>query len=114
MKNLVNLFGRYKVLVWVAGVFLAANFVVRLALLVFDGDLSHLLPQKLLPIIGVGFVYDLVALSYAIVPFAFLALLCRRSERGRRWFSRIAQFGLLILICVLVFTTFSEFIFVSL
>jgi phosphoglycerol transferase MdoB-like AlkP superfamily enzyme len=111
MKNLVNLFGRYKVLVWVAGVFLAANFVVRLALLVFDGDLSHLLPQKLLPIIGVGFVYDLVALSYAIVPFAFLALLCRRSERGRRWFSRIAQFGLLILICVLVFTTFSEFIF---
>lgn len=75
---------RYRALFWVAGLFLLANSLVRIGLLVFDADWSNALPWKLISILAVGLLYDIAALAYVLVPFSLLALVWPNTRWGRR------------------------------
>jgi len=74
---------RYLSLVWILGLFLAINGIVRLGLVAFAGEPSNLWPWRLAAILSVGALYDIAAVAYVLVPFAVLALLCGNGVRGR-------------------------------
>jgi hypothetical protein len=75
---------RYLTLVWVAGLFVLSNTLTRLGLLAFEGDLSNVMPWRMLPIMAVGLLHDLAALSYLLIPFALAALLLPDHRWGRK------------------------------
>lgn len=62
MKALAGLFaGRFRIAGLVLVAYLGFNALVRLGLLAFNGDWSLLSPLQLLPILGIGFLFDLAA-----------------------------------------------------
>ncbi|MEZ5729597.1 MAG: sulfatase-like hydrolase/transferase [Burkholderiaceae bacterium] len=75
---------RYRVLAWVAIAFVLVNVLVRVGLAVFEVSRGGEVPWLRLPqILGVGLLYDLAALAYAVVPFALLALAWPAGRIGR-------------------------------
>ena len=103
--------GRYSVLVWVGVLFLVLNTLIRVAIIFFDKGWANLPLSRVAPVFGVGLVHDAVVLSYALVPFALLALMFSASQRGRRWFGKAALLALFALCLVMAFTGVSEFVF---
>ena len=102
---------RYVTLLWVAGVFLAINMLVRLGLMIFDGNTEHFLPWRLVQIYIVGAVYDLAATAYLLVPFALLALAWPNSSRGRKGHAAVASALMFLGLFGMLFAGASEFIF---
>lgn len=102
---------RYATLAWVAAVYLALNLVVRLGLVVFEGDAAQWHPLRLLHILGVGLVYDLAALSWVLVPFALLALPWPDRAWGRRVHAVLACLLLGAGLVGMLFTAASEGLF---
>ena len=102
---------RYGVLIWVSVLFISLNILIRAAVITFDRGWGTLPLSSLLPVFGVGLIHDLAVLSYALVPFAFLALVFSKSPRGRRWFGIAALLALFMFCLVMAFTGVSEFVF---
>jgi phosphoglycerol transferase MdoB-like AlkP superfamily enzyme len=102
---------RYRILVWVAGLFLAINTATRLGLIGLEGDGINALPWHLLPIVVVGLIYDAAAASYLLIPFALTALLLPDRPWGRKAHAVIA--AALLLLCVFgwLFTSVAEVLF---
>ena len=82
---------RYLALMWAAGLFVVINALVRLGLLIFEGDAANLVPWRLVPVAMVGLLYDLVAASYLLVPFAIVALVLPDKSWGRRSHAFVAS-----------------------
>ena len=82
---------RYLALMWAAGLFVVINALVRLGLLIFEGDAANLVPWRLVPVAMVGLLYDLAAASYLLVPFAIAALVLPDKSWGRRSHAFVAS-----------------------
>ncbi|NJD33602.1 MAG: LTA synthase family protein [Betaproteobacteria bacterium] len=88
---------------------IALNAAVRLGLLLFNGDLGFFAPNRLLPIFGIGLLFDLAAAVWWLFPFLLLvALWPARAHRSFRW---VAGSLLLIASGALAFVAASEFFF---
>ncbi|MCC6948772.1 MAG: sulfatase-like hydrolase/transferase [Bradyrhizobiaceae bacterium] len=102
---------RYEVLLWVAGLFVSANTLVRLGLVLFEADTANFLPERLLPIIAIGLLYDVAALSALLVPFALGSLVFPNGAWGRKVNGFLASAHILALIFALLFVGVAEFFF---
>jgi phosphoglycerol transferase MdoB-like AlkP superfamily enzyme len=101
-----NLFaGRFRLVSVILVAYLILNAVVRLGLLAFNGDRSLLSPMHLLPIMSIGFVFDLAAACWWLPPFALVAALWPDGPRSRK--------GLLVTLAVLSGLTFATWAFVG-
>ena len=102
---------RYLSLVWIVGLFLAINGIVRIGLTAFARDPSNLLPWRFAGIVSVGALYGFAAVAYVLVPFGLLALLCGKGARGR--VAHAALFGALVLAALFgaLFTAVAEGLF---
>jgi phosphoglycerol transferase MdoB-like AlkP superfamily enzyme len=102
---------RYAPLIWLAGVFLVIQFLVRLALLIKTGDGVPAQPAGWLYLFFVGAAYDLVALIYFAWPLVLILWLTpNRLYVARPFRVVIATIGLLMLY-VLMFVAASEWLF---
>lgn len=110
-SGLPRLPARHAALAWVALLFLSVNLLVRLGLLAFERDAALLLPWRLLPILAVGLLYDLAALSWVLVPFALLALVWPDGRFGRRAHALTASALLFAGLLGMLFTAVSEGLF---
>ncbi len=89
--------------------FIALNLAVRLGLLLFNGDLGFFAPARLVPILGIGLLFDLAAAAWCLFPFLLLvALWPAAAHRSFRW---VAGTLLLLVSAVLAFVAASEFFF---
>jgi len=102
---------RYLTLVWVAGLFVLSNTLTRLGLLAFEGDLSNVMPWRMLPIMAVGLLYDLAALSYLLIPFALAALLLPDHRWGRKAHAVLGSASVAAAVLALLFTAVAEGLF---
>ena len=102
---------RYRVLVWVVGVFMAINTATRLGLIGLEGDVLNALPWRLGPIVVVGLFYDAAAASYVLIPFALTALLLPDRPWGRQAHAVIATVLLWLCLFGLLFTSVAEVLF---
>lgn len=106
-----SLRARYAPLAWLAGIFLAIEFLTRLALLIRTGHGVPPDPLDWLYLFGVGLGYDLVAFVYFAWPLVIFLWLV-----PRRWFAtRPLQAAMAVLILalvyVLLFVAASEWVF---
>ena len=98
-------------LVRVALLFMAINTAMRLGLMVFEADLSNVVPWRIAPVLAVGFLYDIAAAAYVLVPFALLALLFPASGWGRKAFAAAASALVLAATFAALFTSVAEALF---
>ena len=95
-------------LLWITGLWLLVFFLTRVALLT-----THLAEAgtSFASIFGLGFLYDLSFLLYAVLPMSLYVLLCPPGlwrTRGHRWFLQ----GLFALsVFVMLFTSVAEWLF---
>jgi phosphoglycerol transferase MdoB-like AlkP superfamily enzyme len=103
--------GRFRIVALVLGAYLAVNSLVRLGLLAFNGDWSLLSPLHLVPILGIGFIFDAAAAVWWLIPFALFAALWPDGPRSQAWLASV--FGLLVGAAFLswTFVGVSEFVF---
>lgn len=102
---------RTSTLLWVAALFVAANTLVRIGLLAFEGDAANFMPLRLAAIMGVGLLYDLVAATYVLAPFALLALAFPNTAGGRTLHGAAAGALILAGIFAMLFTAAGEALF---
>jgi len=103
---------RYRILVWVAAVFLLLNGVVRLGLLGVEAEPSSLAPWQVVPVLLVGLLYDLAVCAY-ILPLFALAALLPGGARGRRAHAILASVLIALLLFAMLFTAVAEALFWS-
>ncbi len=108
-KNILQ--SRYGGLVIFSIIFLVLSFLVRTILLVTDIQNVDLNVVRFLQIYGIGIFYDLVAISYFIIPFVFYLLLVPDkifNSKVHRWISYVF---FIISIGILVFSGIGEWFF---
>lgn len=99
---------RYRTLFWVLLLFLLVNFLTRLGLLIFEGDSQNFALPVLAKILFSGFIYDLAAGVYVLIPFILLALIIGNGPK-RRWLYAVLATGLLaIVVFGFLFTALAE------
>jgi phosphoglycerol transferase MdoB-like AlkP superfamily enzyme len=103
--------GRFRIAGLVLVAYLGFNALVRLVLLAFNGDWSLLSPVHLLPILGIGFLFDLAAAFWWLPPFALIAALWPDGPRSHR--ALLVALGVLsgLTFAVWAFVGVSEFVF---
>lgn len=112
MNSTVNIsWGRYRALLLIVALMLMVSLLTRLGLVWYEGDAAHFEILRLVKILAVGLVYDLSALSWILLPFSLLALLCSGSRLGRRAHAVLASSLLAGFIVALFFNAAAEFIF---
>lgn len=102
---------RYEILIWVAGLFIVLNTLVRLGLMIFEADVANFLPLRLLSVLLVGFLYDVAAASVLLVPFALGALVLPNKPWGRKVHAFLASTHIFALLFGLFFVAVAEFVF---
>lgn len=102
---------RYLTLLWITGIFLAVNLLVRAGLMMFDGASENFALQRIVQIFAVGTVYDLAAAAYVVAPFALLALVWPNKPWGRTTHAALASGFIVAALAGMLFTAVSEFVF---
>ena len=102
---------RWRVLVLIGAVFLVANLLVRIGLMIFERDWANVAPLRLLGILGVGTLFDLIALSFVVLPFALFAVAWSNGRWGRLGHAITSSVLLLFGVAGLLFTAIAEFLF---
>ncbi|WP_298607115.1 LTA synthase family protein [uncultured Thiothrix sp.] len=99
---------RYRTLFWVLLLFLLINFLTRIGLMLFEGDANNFAFNIFPKILFSGFIYDLSAATYVLIPFIVLALLFGDGPR-RRWLFAVSATALLaIAVFGFLFTALAE------
>ena len=112
MKSLAQLFsGRFRIAALILIAYLVFNTLVRLGLLAFNGDWSLLSPAHLLPIIGLGLVFDLAAACWWLPLFALVAAFWPDGPRSRRLLFTILAVLSGLTFFAWTFVGVSEFVF---
>jgi phosphoglycerol transferase MdoB-like AlkP superfamily enzyme len=101
---------RFRSMFWIVLIFIAANTAIR-ALLAYIDTGAHHSPLQWLVIFGIGFVFDLIAASYLLIPFALLALFFPKSARGNRIHGITASIVLLCALAGMGFVVVAEILF---
>lgn len=99
---------RYRILFWVLLLFLLINLLTRLGLIWFESGSSNLALNIFPNIFFTGFIYDLAAGSYVLLPFLFLALIFGNGPKRRHWFALTATCALGIAVFSFLFTALAE------
>jgi hypothetical protein len=73
--------GRFRILALILGTYLPLQALVRLGLLLFNGDWTLLAPSCLLPIVAMGLLFDLAVACWWLPPFALRAVSFTSSPR---------------------------------
>lgn len=99
--------------IWIfAKLYLGMSFLIRIMLMVFEGDAEvYTSLTTLIKIFSIGLLYDVAALAWMLIPFAIIALACSNSVRGRsihKWLSSALFAGFA---GSMVFNVGSEFLF---
>lgn len=103
--------GRFRIVSLMLVTCLAFNTLLRIGLLAFNGDWALLVPAHLLPIVGIGLVFDLAAACWWLPPFALIAAFWPGGARSQR--ALTAMLGVLsgLTFAVWAFVGASEFVF---
>ncbi|MRR51711.1 MAG: alkaline phosphatase family protein [Rhodocyclaceae bacterium] len=103
--------GRFALAGLILALFLAWNALVRMGLLAFNGDWGLLHPASLLPVFGLGLVYDLAAGLWWLPLFALLAAFWPQAPHWQAsW--RVASVAVTAAtLLIWVFIAASEFVF---
>ena len=101
---------RFRSLFWIVLIFLAVNTAMRLLLSILDKGAPHS-PIEWLAIFGVGLLFDLIAASYLLIPFALLALCFPKSARGNRIHGVTSSILLLFALAGMGFVIVAEILF---
>ena len=101
---------RFRSLLWIVSIFIAVNTAIRLVLAVLDAGAPHSFAQWL-AIFGVGLLFDLVAASYLLIPFALLALFFPNNARGNPTHAVTASALLLCALAGIGFVCVAEILF---
>ena len=101
---------RFRSFFWIASIFIVVNTAIRIVLALFDGGAHHSLGQWA-TIFAVGFLYDLIAASYLLIPFALLALCFPKSARGNRYYGFASSALLLCALAGMGFVVVAEILF---
>ena len=102
---------RYLILVWMAALFVVLNGAVRLGLMIFEADASNFVPWRALPVFAVGFLYDMAASAYLLVPFAVVALSLPDKPWGRKAHALLASFLIVFSLFTMLFIAVAEALF---
>ena len=101
---------RFRSFFWIVLSFVAVNTAVRILLALLETNAPHSFAQWL-TIFAVGFLYDLIAASYLLIPFALLALCFPKSARGN-WLYGVSASALLVLaLAGMAFVVVAEILF---
>lgn len=101
---------RAHALALLALVFVAANLLVRIGLMAWEAASGAPSAQPA-RVLATGLLFDALALTWAILPFALLAWLCPDSARGRRVHAVLASALALLALVAMLLTAASEFVF---
>ena len=101
---------RFRSLFWIVVVFLVANTAVRVLLAAIDKGAPHSFSQWC-AIFAVGFLFDLVAASYMLIPFTLLALCFPNSARANRIHGLTASIVFLFALAGMGFVIAAEILF---
>lgn len=111
LRRFIKFPPRYRTLLWMTGIFLAINVLVRAGLMVFDGASENFALRRAMQIFAIGTVYDLAAATYVVVPFALLALVWPNKPWGRTAHAALASGLIVAALAGILFTAVSEFVF---
>jgi len=75
--------GRFRLIGVVLATYLGLGTLTRVGLLAFNGDATLLAPTTILPILAIGFVFDLAAACWWLPPFALIAAFWPDGPRSR-------------------------------
>ncbi len=109
LKNILQ--SRFGGLIIFSFIFLALSFLVRTILLIADFQNTDLNFVRLIQIYSIGLFYDLVTISYFIIPFTFYLLLIPDiifNSKIHRWISYVI---FVVSIGILVFSGIGEWFF---
>ena len=101
---------RFRSFFWIVLIFIVINTAMRAVLAVLDKGAPHTLVQWL-EIFAVGFVFDLAAASYLLIPFVLLALCFSKSARGNRVHGIVSSLLLLCALAGMGFVIVAELLF---
>jgi phosphoglycerol transferase MdoB-like AlkP superfamily enzyme len=102
---------RFGVLTPIIITYLFVAFAVRISLMVFEGNWSLFLPLPLGRILAVGFIYDLAALAWILLPFILNAAIWSDKGWGRKAHALVAFFLLMTGAVILGTSTIGEYLF---
>jgi phosphoglycerol transferase MdoB-like AlkP superfamily enzyme len=85
--------------------------LLRLGLVVFDGDPSNFLPWNSLLIFAVGLLFDFGSLAFFLIPFALLAILIPDSPRARNAHGVLASAWLFLALLAILISSIAEALF---
>ena len=91
--------------------FLAASAAIRIMLLCMTPDGAGLTLPLLFKAAATGFFFDLVTLSYALLPMALYLILIPRRFSGQRWHDWLLRALFAAYLAVLVFDACAEYLF---
>lgn len=92
-------------------VFIGLNALVRIGLLVFNGDVELLYPSTLVPIFSIGLLFDISAGIWWACPLLLLLALWPAGQRGTYSLRLVAGIAIAIASLALAFVAISEFFF---
>ena len=101
---------RYTVAAWAAGIFLAVNTVLRLALIVFE-SVTNGVPMEIAGIIVIGLIYDLAAASFLVIPFALVTSLLPNNKFGNALHGALSCFSIVAVVLCVLFIAIAEVLF---
>ncbi len=103
--------GRFRLLGLLLTSYLGLSALTRIGLLAFNGDTALLAPTMLLPILGIGLVFDLAAACWWLPPFALIAACWPDGPRSRP--ALLATVGVLsgLTFATWAFVAVAEFVF---
>ena len=102
---------RLGVLLPISVTYLIVAFLVRLSLMVYEGNWSLFMPLPLARILSVGFLFDLAALSWILIPFILNALVWPDKGWARKAHALVALFLLMVGAVLLGTSTVGEYLF---
>lgn len=102
---------RFKGVISLAGIYLAIAMVTRTYLLIFSrADVSWNI-WSLIKVYAMGAFYDIISVSYMLIPFALLVTLLTDNAFYKRWRMTSAIVFYTILIAAAIFGAFAEYFF---
>ncbi len=111
MFKALHIHGRQQSLFLIASVFLVINFITRLILFAYESIAQGFSITRIPGVFATGFIYDLAALAYFIIPFLLLAIVISNGSWGRRVYFVLATILFAVMVGVMLFVSVSELIF---
>ncbi|MES2205676.1 MAG: LTA synthase family protein [Pseudomonadota bacterium] len=113
MKHVVTswFYSRFRIVPISFTLFIVINFLVRIALIFFNGDFSLLSPKTLFPALAIGFIYDFSIILWWLFPLV-LAIACLPWQKKFDRLFVTCLYGILFsLTGLLIFIHAAEFVF---